>query len=318
VLSFDEFLAIPGCAEVDGHSSEAPKVPEPKPSSTTTFTVAESSTEGKETYSTTSAAASGVSSQVNPEPLQPSPPTEEEDDPTEPVTPGTPCRRRGCGVPFVSDQENRQGDGPGTVCVYHPAPVSGIEYHHINVISSFPSTQPIFREGSKGYLCCKRRVLEFDEFLKIQGCKTGRHVFAPRGAAAPAKEEVVDCRIDHYQTVDKVYVSVFAKQVDKERTVIKYDSPEQVTLDVYLPGSKRFSRVLNLFGPIIPDQSTYRFSNAKIELQLQKSDNRGWVVLEKTNRSLGGINYTFGVGGRTGTVGGKELHLDAVNKTRST
>ncbi|EEB96943.1 hypothetical protein MPER_03833, partial [Moniliophthora perniciosa FA553] len=39
---------------------------------------------------------------------------------------------------------------------------------------------PIFREGSKGYLCCKRRVLEFDEFLKIKGCKTGRHVFASK------------------------------------------------------------------------------------------------------------------------------------------
>ena len=32
----------------------------------------------------------------------------------------------------------------------------------------------------KGYLCCKRRVLEFDEFLKIEGCKTGRHLFVPK------------------------------------------------------------------------------------------------------------------------------------------
>jgi len=24
---------------------------------------------------------------------------------------------------------------------------------------------PIFHEGSKGYTCCKRRVLEFDEYL---------------------------------------------------------------------------------------------------------------------------------------------------------
>lgn len=39
---------------------------------------------------------------------------------------------------------------------------------------------------------------------------------------------MVDCRIDHYQTLDKVYVSVFAKQADKERSVIKFDSPEQV------------------------------------------------------------------------------------------
>jgi hypothetical protein len=32
----------------------------------------------------------------------------------------------------------------------------------------------------QGYLCCKRRVLEFDEFLKIEGCKKGRHVFVPK------------------------------------------------------------------------------------------------------------------------------------------
>lgn len=29
-------------------------------------------------------------------------------------------------------------------------------------------------------MCCKRRVLEFDEFLKIEGCKTGRHLFVPK------------------------------------------------------------------------------------------------------------------------------------------
>lgn len=39
------------------------------------------------------------------------------------------------------------------------------------------SSQAIFHEGSKGYLCCKRRVLEFDEFMKIPGCKEGKHLF---------------------------------------------------------------------------------------------------------------------------------------------
>lgn len=31
------------------------------------------------------------------------------------------------------------------------------------------------------------------------------------------------CRIDHYQTRDKVHVSVFAKNVDKERSRVKFD-----------------------------------------------------------------------------------------------
>lgn len=34
-------------------------------------------------------------------------------------------------------------------------------------------------------MCCKRRVLEFDEFLKIEGCKRGRHVFAPKQRTEP-------------------------------------------------------------------------------------------------------------------------------------
>ena len=92
--------------------------------------------------------------------------------------------------------------------------------------------------------------------------------------------------------------------------------------------------MLNLFGPIDPAKSTFLYFNTKVsafsdyrplakvyilqvELQLHKSDNRSWVLLEKTTRDLSGITYTFGVGGRTGTVGGKELQLDTANQTRT-
>ena len=30
---------------------------------------------------------------------------------------------------------------------------------------------------AQGYFCCRRRVLEFEEFLKIEGCAEGRHLF---------------------------------------------------------------------------------------------------------------------------------------------
>lgn len=33
-------------------------------------------------------------------------------------------------------------------------------------------------------------------------------------------EQLVECRIDHYQTLEKVQVSVFAKKVDKERSTV--------------------------------------------------------------------------------------------------
>jgi len=39
-------------------------------------------------------------------------------------------------------------------------------------------------------------------------------------------EEVVNCRIDHYQTPNTVHVTVFAKQTDKERSIVKIEENE--------------------------------------------------------------------------------------------
>lgn len=47
-------------------------------------------------------------------------------------------------------------------------------------------------------------------------------------------EEFTDCRIDHYQTPTNVNVSVFAKQVDKERSTVIFE-PEKVHLTISLP-----------------------------------------------------------------------------------
>lgn len=104
---------------------------------------------------------------------------------------------------------------------------------------------------AQGYFCCKRRVLEFEEFLKIEGCAEGRHLFVPKSKAivrdtraelttfagfadilAPnalpsqQAEETVNCRIDHYQTPSTVYVTVFAKQTDKGRSSVKIEDNE--------------------------------------------------------------------------------------------
>ena len=68
----------------------------------------------------------------------------------------TTCRRRGCDVTSPAEEKTSRD---GEECIYHPG-------------------QPIFHEGSKGWTCCKRRVLEFDEFMKIEGCKTkSKHLF---------------------------------------------------------------------------------------------------------------------------------------------
>lgn len=46
---------------------------------------------------------------------------------------------------------------------------------------------------------------------------------------------------------------------------------------------------------------------------MKKRDGRSWALLEKTDRDLGPVSLTFGVSGRTGTVGAKELVLDEQN-----
>ena len=52
----------------------------------------------------------------------------------------------------------------------------------------------------------------------------------------------------------------------------------------------------------------------KVELELKKKEGGSWNLLEKSDRDLGGFRLTFGVGGRTGTIGGKEAVLSEENK----
>jgi len=87
----------------------------------------------------------------------------------------------------------------------------------------------------------------------------------------------------------------------------------QIRLDLSLPGPKRFTRTVQLFGPVDPSASSFTVFGSKVEIRLKKRDGRSWALLEKTDRDLGPITLTFGVTGRTGTVGAKELVLDEQN-----
>jgi len=292
-------MKISGCTEADAHSDASPQVQPPsKPQGSDHNIITGKTTHGEELFQLKPqlhAPSNGVPP-VAPATPVPVPVVEMEDDLTKEVAIGTMCRRKGCGITFISDEVNRQGEGEGTVCFHHPLP-------------------PFFREGSKGYLCCKRRVLEFDEFLKIKGCKIGRHVFVPVTTEVKSEEQV-NCRIDHYQTRNQVHMTVYAKQVDKHQSSI-HITEDRVLLDLFLPGMKRFTRSLELFGDIDASNSSFQILGNKVELCLQKSDTRVWTVLEKTDRDLGNISLTFGVGGKTGTVGAKDVILDERNKART-
>lgn len=109
-------------------------------------------------------AASAVPRQKSPEP-----PESDSDDPNIGIKDGQGCRRRGCSATY-KEGSSREDEK----CVHHPG-------------------APIFHEGSKGWSCCKRRVLEFDEFMKIEGCKErGRHLFVGSGKKGKGGEEKVE------------------------------------------------------------------------------------------------------------------------------
>lgn len=181
VTEFDEFLKMPGCT-FGKHTTEKQTEPQAaKPAAAPQATSVNK--DGVEVYGTAAPAAAaastaaataakpGASSTVvqqatarmeelalpNDEKKKAEELEQEEDDLSVPVTPGTTCKRRGCGKTYVDDATSR-GTGSEAVCVHHPG-------------------APVFHEGSKGWSCCKRRVLEFDEFLKIPGCKEGNHLF---------------------------------------------------------------------------------------------------------------------------------------------
>lgn len=92
-----------------------------------------------------------------PTPPPPAPESDDDDASLE-IPDGRICRRKGCGATYSKGQ-SREGEQ----CTHHPG-------------------APIFHEGSKGYSCCKRRVLEFDQFMKLEGCETKpRHLFVGSG-----------------------------------------------------------------------------------------------------------------------------------------
>ncbi|KAM0753609.1 chord-domain-containing protein [Meredithblackwellia eburnea MCA 4105] len=302
VTSFDEFLSLKGCT-TGSHSSERPVEP-PKPlpsSSSSTPTPTSTDKDGREVY------GSSVASPIPPRPSAPTngngaaappikpvstPYVEEQDDPSLPCAVGAMCKRKACGKSW--DGNSREGEQ----CVYHP----GV---------------PIFHEASKGWSCCKPRHLDFDEFLKIPGCRRGRHLFVG-STTSQQQEEIIECRVDHYQTPMQVHVSVFGKGADKELSKVIFEK-EAMHVELHLPSSKRFQKSFPLFGPIDPTTSTFKILGTKCEIVLAKADARSWPSITALDPELS-KNFTasliFSAGGGRGTTGAKSAVLDDLNKAR--
>lgn len=203
-------------------------------------------------------------------PPPPEPEVSDVDDPTLEVPDGRTCRRKACG------QSYKAGDiRDGEKCVHHP----GV---------------PIFHEGSKGYSCCKRKVLEFDEFMKIEGCKTkDRHLFVGSGKKdKKGSEELLESvRHDFYQTGTSVIASFYLKKINKDTAIVAFPSSSLLQLDLVTADSppKRFKQDIELFGAINTEKSSFKIMGTKLELNLVKADGASWQVLRADERRTGEI-----------------------------
>ncbi|KAI9207120.1 HSP20-like chaperone [Polychytrium aggregatum] len=285
VTDFDEFMKIPGCT-VGRHSTVVEAAPR-----TPVTPVAPAATlvkDGVEIYGSAAAAAAAPSSApavVSTQPVVAKVEINEEelnDAPDAVIEKGAKCKRNGC--KFV----NEAGGHTDSECVFH-------------------SGTPVFHEGSKGWTCCPRKVLEFDEFLKIEGCKRGRHRFTDAKTDGAA-EEIVACRHDWYQTQTSVIISVFAKKADKASTKVTFGAEELSVYVKFLDG-KVFRWNTPLSQPILSEQSKFEVLSTKVEITLKKANGISWPSIEPTDNLVSWT--TFGTTGVHGTVGGKEAHVAA-------
>jgi hypothetical protein len=270
VLTFDEFMNIPPCTTGkhstidDTPAPEAPKISDEEVEAK----IAAQNARAKEAETLQPAVARvAVTPQAprTPRGASPAPPEDEDDDPDIPVPEGAICKRKGCGVSY------KGGDREGEECVHHPG-------------------QALFHEGSKGWTCCKKRVLEFDEFMKIPGCtRKPQHLFVGR-KKDPAQEEVLsEVRNDFYQTSTTVIASLYLKKIDKERSTVRFVGPDSVELDLHTSDSKHYATTMQLFAQIKAQESSFKIMGTKLELTIMKADNIGWPVLRADDPQTGSI-----------------------------
>ncbi|KAL2757560.1 hypothetical protein ACRALDRAFT_1074553 [Sodiomyces alcalophilus JCM 7366] len=280
-LTFEEFMAIPPCTEGKHSTTDhPPKIEQKQPQADSALVEKLAAASVEPTRKPISPA------QAAPSPPPP-PPESESDDPALEIATGATCRRKACGAKYSGD--SREGEK----CVHHP----GV---------------PIFHEGSKGYSCCKRRVLEFDQFMKIEGCKTkDRHLFVGsgkkkgglEGSVIEGGEELLQTvRTDFYQTPSTVITSFFLKKILKDKAKVEFH-PRTLSLDLLTsdaPTPKRYRAEVPLFAEIDPDKSTFKVLGTKLEVTLAKADGASWPVLRSDDRLTGEI-LQIGKAGRLAT-----------------
>jgi hypothetical protein len=282
VLTFDEFLTITPCTE-GKHTTvdDTPAPTEQKPSDAEVEAKIKAQETKKQAEDTANLPPPVSRQPIAAQPPRasatstPAPPEDESDAEDATVPDNTTCKRKGCGSVYKAGQNRSEEQ-----CTHHPG-------------------QALFHEGSKGWTCCKRRVLEFDEFMRIAGCTTkAKHCFVGKKKDEQTEEALSEVRNDFYQTATTVIASLYLKKIDKEISKVEFKDANTIELDLRTTDKKRYRTEMPLFGSIDPGKSAFKIMGTKLELTLAKADGLGWPVLRADDKHTGEIIQA----GRAGRV----------------
>ncbi|KAJ1920649.1 hypothetical protein H4219_001207 [Mycoemilia scoparia] len=246
-IDFDDFQNCPGC-KLGSHSSNKESTPPATPSISSVENHEITKKEGEtEVYGNAQVSNNGVSPSIH-NALQ-NPEHKEkvkkdyyiDEDPVDiTIEPGTKCKRHCCSASY-KDAESRKEK-----CRFHPG-------------------SPIFHEGARGWSCCKKRVMDYEELFNIKGCRDGLHLFVGTKTNEPAK-----IRKDFYQNPQNVIVSVYIKSADKDKSLVKFIDDQNLELDITTKDGQTYKSTWNLYSKINPESSSYEILSKKIELVLNK------------------------------------------------
>lgn len=150
VFEFDELMCIPGCT-MGVHSNQVPAIELERKAE-----IAKANQEALDKFDAMAAGQGSVKADGSaPPPTQnlnahaAAPPPKPKKKPNLPEGYAR-CKHYGCQADYKID-ENYDG-----CCTYHPE-------------------APVFHEGAKKWVCCGATKFDFDDFIAVPGCKTGKH-----------------------------------------------------------------------------------------------------------------------------------------------
>ncbi|ENN71648.1 protein SGT1 homolog [Dendroctonus ponderosae] len=90
---------------------------------------------------------------------------------------------------------------------------------------------------------------------------------------------VLHVKHDWYQTDSAVVITVLIKNLKKDQLKITFTN-SQVEMKISVPEFEEYSKCFNVSHKIVPDQSGYKLTSSKIEIQLKKTECIRWEKLE--------------------------------------